>query len=63
VRFAEATATAPGYGHENLGPVFARLLPEVLSHLRDTGAIVNAHPKQERVIIQNRGTAVSRQSA
>jgi effector-binding domain-containing protein len=30
---AEAVGTAPGYGSENLGPLFARLLPEVLEHL------------------------------
>jgi DNA-binding transcriptional MerR regulator len=37
VRVAEATATAPGFGHENLGPVFAQLLPEVLNRLRESG--------------------------
>ncbi|HZT66577.1 MAG TPA: MerR family transcriptional regulator [Acidimicrobiales bacterium] len=34
IRIAEATGTAPGFGHENLGPVFDRLLPVVLDHLR-----------------------------
>ena len=29
LRIAEASATAPGFGHHNLGPVFERLLPEV----------------------------------
>jgi DNA-binding transcriptional MerR regulator/predicted transcriptional regulator YdeE len=33
VRIAEASGLAPGFGHENLGPVFARLVPEVLAHL------------------------------
>jgi DNA-binding transcriptional MerR regulator len=35
---AEAVGTAPGYGSENLGPLFARLLPEVLEHLARVGA-------------------------
>ena len=30
--------TAPGYGTENLGPLFARLIPEVLEHLTGVGA-------------------------
>ena len=38
IRIAEAVGTAPGYGHENLGPVFERLLPEVYTHLEQVGA-------------------------
>jgi DNA-binding transcriptional MerR regulator len=38
LRIAEASATAPGFGSENLGPVFGRLLPEVLAHLDRAGA-------------------------
>ena len=38
IRLAEAVGTAPGYGSENLGPLFARLLPEVLEHLTRVGA-------------------------
>src|SRR5207248_661251 len=37
-RIAEATATAPGFGHDNLNPVFQRLVPEVLEHLERSGA-------------------------
>lgn len=37
LRVAEAVGTAPGFGHENLGPVFARLLPEVLAYLGQVG--------------------------
>jgi DNA-binding transcriptional MerR regulator len=33
VRIAEASGVAPGFGHENLNPVFAQLLLEVLAHL------------------------------
>jgi DNA-binding transcriptional MerR regulator len=33
IRLAEATGTAPGYGSDNLAPLFGRLLPEVLEHL------------------------------
>ena len=33
VRIAEAVATADGYGSENLGPVFAAVLPRVASDL------------------------------
>jgi DNA-binding transcriptional MerR regulator len=38
LRMAEAAATAPGFGHENLGPVFGRLLPAVLAHVEGVGA-------------------------
>ena len=38
IRLAEAVGTAPGYGSDNLGPLFARLLPEVLAHLTRVGA-------------------------
>ena len=38
IRIAEATAVAPGYGSENLGPVFSQVIPEVLEHLRWVGA-------------------------
>jgi DNA-binding transcriptional MerR regulator len=40
IRVAEATGTAPGYGSDNLAPLFGRLLPEVLAHL----AWVDAKP-------------------
>lgn len=40
LRIAEALGTAPGFGHENLGPVFAELLPVVLAHL----ARIDARP-------------------
>src|SRR5437773_2718837 len=36
-RIAESSATAAGFGHENLGPVFAQLLPEVLNRLQESG--------------------------
>ena len=38
IHLAEAVGTAPGYGSDNLGPLFARLLPEVLEHLTRVGA-------------------------
>jgi effector-binding domain-containing protein len=38
LRVAEAVGTAPGFGTENLGPIFGQLLPEVLGHLDGTGA-------------------------
>jgi DNA-binding transcriptional MerR regulator len=38
IRVAEAVGTSPGYGSENLGPVFARLLPQVLARLEEVGA-------------------------
>src|SRR5437762_9536917 len=38
VRMAEASAAAPGFGHENLGPAFGRLLPEVLTRIEASGA-------------------------
>lgn len=38
VRLAEASAAAPGFGHENLDPLFKLLVPKVLGHLRRAGA-------------------------
>jgi DNA-binding transcriptional MerR regulator len=38
IRIAEATGTAVGYGPENIGPIFDRLLPNVWSHLHNAGA-------------------------
>jgi DNA-binding transcriptional MerR regulator len=35
VRIAEATAVAPGFGYENMHPLFERIVPEVLGHLAD----------------------------
>jgi len=37
LRMAEATATAFGFGNENLGPVFAQVLPEVMVALGRSG--------------------------
>ena len=37
IRIAEAVGTAVGFGNENLGPVFAELLPEVLAELGRAG--------------------------
>jgi DNA-binding transcriptional MerR regulator/predicted transcriptional regulator YdeE len=38
IRIAEASGLAPGFGHENLQPMFHRLVPEVLGHLNKTNA-------------------------
>jgi len=38
IRIAEASATAPGFGHDNLQPAFQRLVPEVLDHLQRADA-------------------------
>jgi len=37
MRVAEATAESPGFGSDNLGPVFAELYPVVLAHLGAAG--------------------------
>jgi effector-binding domain-containing protein len=37
VRLAEAVASAPGFGTENIGPVFRPLFQQVRAHLRDAG--------------------------
>ena len=37
VRIAEANGEAAGFGHDNLGPVFERLVPVVLGHLGAAG--------------------------
>jgi effector-binding domain-containing protein len=38
LRIAATSGSAPGYGHENLGPVFDELLPEVMSAIARAGA-------------------------
>ena len=38
LRIAEGTAAAPGFGHDNLNPVFQRLVPDVLEHLNRAGS-------------------------
>ena len=38
LRIAEIAELAPGFGSENLGPVFMRVLPEVFAHLEATDA-------------------------
>jgi DNA-binding transcriptional MerR regulator len=38
LRVAEATGSAPGFGSENLAPVFADLYPRVIAQLERTGA-------------------------
>ena len=38
VRIAEMTETAPGFGNENLNPVYRRVVPHVLAYLAAAGA-------------------------
>jgi effector-binding domain-containing protein len=38
IRIAEASATAAGFGYDNLNPVFERLVPDVLGHFERVGA-------------------------
>jgi DNA-binding transcriptional MerR regulator len=38
LRIAEIADTAPGFGSENLGPVFMRVMPEVFAHLERADA-------------------------
>lgn len=38
IRVAQAWATAPGYGSDNLGPLFARLCPTVMEQVTGSGA-------------------------
>ncbi len=38
VRVAEMSGRAPGYGSDNLGPVFERLVPQLLQYLEAAGA-------------------------
>jgi len=37
IRLAESTGEAAGFGHENLNPVFKRIVPEILGHLGRCG--------------------------
>jgi DNA-binding transcriptional MerR regulator len=38
VRIAEMSGSAPSYGSDNLGPVFERLVPQLLGYLGEAGA-------------------------
>ncbi len=38
LRIAESAATAPGFGHDNLAPVFMELVPRVIANLERAGA-------------------------
>jgi DNA-binding transcriptional MerR regulator/predicted transcriptional regulator YdeE len=38
LRIAESVGVAPGFGHENIEPLFARLVPDVLARIGDSGA-------------------------
>ena len=38
LRVAETSATAPGFGSENLGPIFERLVPMVLARIHESDA-------------------------
>ena len=38
LRVAETSATAPGFGSENLGPIFERLVPIVLARIHESDA-------------------------
>jgi effector-binding domain-containing protein/glycine/D-amino acid oxidase-like deaminating enzyme len=64
IRIAEATGTAPGFGHENLGPLFARLLPQVLAHLASSGVkpgLAVAHyeePGEDRTVVLHAGFVI-----
>ena len=37
VRIAEMTGEAAGFGHENIGPVFQQVVPQLLAHLGPAG--------------------------
>jgi effector-binding domain-containing protein len=67
LRIAEASGPAPGFGHENLGPVFERLLPEVYSTITRAGAKPGISvawyewPEDDRPIIVHAGFAIGDQ--
>ena len=68
LRVAEAVGTASGFGHENLGPVFTRVLPLVLAHLHVAGAqpgISVAHyeePRDDGTIVLHAGFDIGDQT-
>jgi DNA-binding transcriptional MerR regulator len=66
LRLAEAKGTAPGFGSENLGPLFAELVPEVLAELTsqcvEPGLLV-AHyeePNDDGSVLLHAGFAIDR---
>lgn len=67
LRVAEAVGTTPGFGNENLGPVFGQLLPEVLGCLERAGArpgISVAHydePADEGIVAVHAGFDIGEQ--
>jgi effector-binding domain-containing protein len=67
VRLAEAVGTAAGYGTANLGPLFSRLLPEVIEHLSGVGAkpgISVGHyeePKEDGSVVLHAGFVIGDQ--
>jgi DNA-binding transcriptional MerR regulator len=68
LRLAEGRGTSPGFGSENLRPLFVELLPEVLAHLASEGAqpgLLVAHyeePKDDGSVVLHAGFAVDRQA-
>jgi len=68
IRLAEASGPAPGFGHENLSPVFHRLVPTVLGHLGRAGArpgIMVAwyeEPAEDGTVVLHAGFEVDNQS-
>ena len=68
LRIAETSGSAPGFGHDNLGPVFERLLPEVVSTVVRAGAKPGIcvawyeEPDDDGAIVVHAGFAIADQS-
>jgi DNA-binding transcriptional MerR regulator/effector-binding domain-containing protein len=66
-RLAEGRRTSPGFGSENLGPLFGELVPEVLTELSTQGVdpgLLVAHyeePKDDGSVVLHAGFAIDRQ--
>ena len=68
LRIAEAVGVAPGFGPENLSPLFGRLLPEVYAHIDAAGAKPGMHvgwyeqPDDEGSVVLHAGVDIGDQS-
>jgi DNA-binding transcriptional MerR regulator/effector-binding domain-containing protein len=68
LRMAELVATAPGYGYENIGPVFAQTAPDVWTCITASGAEPGLNvawfewPRDDGVVVMHVGFEIGDQA-
>jgi DNA-binding transcriptional MerR regulator/predicted transcriptional regulator YdeE len=68
LRIAEVSGTAPGFGHDNIGPLFERLLPEVFDVITRQGARPGMtvawyeEPNEDGGVVLHAGCAIADQA-